>query len=164
MNGRYYLDGEYQGKPRYKHAVETDLYLRVGGNNFWGYGISGGREAVNGNWAYFCQTSHNQADMRDVPDKGNWVSHGGFGANDPPPAVVVRPVPRCRGSIAGYCDAATHEMDVEGDGLKEGRQVLANACSGKAPAEHVGLPYELPMSQLARLELLDDKRLVGTCW
>ena len=90
MNGTYDLDGEYLGKPRYRHREDGSLYIRIGGRAHRGFGISEGREAIRGPWAYFCETSRNQVDvMSDVPDLGVWITHGGFGAKLPPPRVTV---------------------------------------------------------------------------
>mmetsp|Transcript_161030 Transcript_161030/g.294109 ORF Transcript_161030/g.294109 Transcript_161030/m.294109 type:complete len:592 (-) Transcript_161030:8-1783(-) len=105
MNGRYCLDGEYRGQPRYKHELEDDLYLRQGGKYCSGYGITAGREAIQGHWAYFCVASYNQADLSGVPDNATWVTHGGFGATNPPPQVMVQfeadiDMPGCIGGVA----------------------------------------------------------------
>ena len=53
MNGRYTWDGEYSGKPRYRHETEQDLYVRVGGRSYWGYGISEGKESIPGHGVGF---------------------------------------------------------------------------------------------------------------
>eukprot|EP00931_Biecheleriopsis_adriatica_P100665 TRINITY_DN75930_c0_g1_i1.p1 TRINITY_DN75930_c0_g1~~TRINITY_DN75930_c0_g1_i1.p1 ORF type:complete len:580 (-),score=92.04 TRINITY_DN75930_c0_g1_i1:35-1774(-) len=90
FNGKYYADGYYNGRLRYKHEQHPDLYIRHGGKRFEGFGITAGRESTPGPWAYFCETSTHRSDLVDVPSDASWVTHGGEGAKEPAPRVTVK--------------------------------------------------------------------------